>query len=454
MGPGGPGICRTLEAARDFLSRTDTAALLRLVGTDIDELPAVAHPDKRFLQASYRGDPDKPTDDLVTGRGLFYLTEQRRLFLDCTAGHYQMTWGYNHQELNQLVRSAIEAGIVWDDHANISGDAVKNLSARLVEAANRPGNPSRTPQDAPLDTVLLGVCTGSLAAAAALKIALKHHDTVRPGAEPVLVAVNGNYHGTDFFMQRLRGMWEGYFRGAKVVQVEPNDTDGLRRVFRAHPGRMAAFIAEPILMNREAILLENEFLREARALCREADACMILDEIQTGFWCPEVFMFHQYDIVPDILIVGKGMTAGFHPLAAVLYNRKFDRLEQYDAISTNGNAPLASVVALGCLALIERERDRLADLGDYYFDRLHQIPSACGGLVAGIHGKGLLAGVKFREVEHALDFHRRCIERGLWVRVHAYHEGHSTVLTKLGLCADRQIADFIVEKFLQILGEM
>ena len=57
-------------------------------------------------------------------------------------------------------------------------------------------------------------------------------------------------------------------------------------------------------------------------------------------------------------------------------------------------------------------------------------------------------------MKDALDFHRRCVQRGLWVRAHAYHEGHSTVLTKLGLAADKRIADFIVDKFLQILQEM
>jgi acetylornithine/succinyldiaminopimelate/putrescine aminotransferase len=179
---------------------------------------------------------------------------------------------------------------------------------------------------------------------------------------------------------------------------------------------------------------------------------MVLDEIQTGFWCPEVFMFRQCGIVPDILVVGKGMTAGFHPLAAIVYKRRYDCLKQYDSISTNGNAPLASVVALGCLSLVEGQRKRIREVGRYYFRRLQEIPAAHPDRVAAIHGKDLLAGVKFRKVRDALAFYERCVERGLWVRVHAYHEGHSTVLTKLGLLADKRVADFVVDRFLEILG--
>jgi acetylornithine/succinyldiaminopimelate/putrescine aminotransferase len=270
----------------------------------------------------------------------------------------------------------------------------------------------------------------------------------------VFISLNGNYHGTDIFAQRLRDMWPRYFRNARFVQIEPNDIQALRNAFRKHRGRVAAFFFEPILMNREAILLQEDSVRESRAQCDRGGALMVVDEIQTGFWCPEVFMFRQYGIVPDIVIVGKGMTAGFHPLSAIIYKRKLDCLAQYDAISTNGGAPLAALVGLACLALMQRDRKRIAALSRYYFDRFQEMPERHPDRVSAIHGKGLLAGIKFREVKDALDFHRRCVARGLWVRAHAYHEGHSTVLTKLGLAADKRIADFIVDTFLHILREM
>ncbi|MBM4321822.1 MAG: aminotransferase class III-fold pyridoxal phosphate-dependent enzyme [Deltaproteobacteria bacterium] len=456
LGRSGPRIVEAMTAAQQFLAGNDASDLLRRVGETIPEIPKTTHLDKRFIQASYRGELTRPPDDLLTGLGLFYVTEQRKLFLDCTAGHYQMTWGYHHPRLNALLREALDAGVVWDDHSNIPGNAVKRLSVRLVEVANGcRGADTRLLEDpAALNTVLLGVCTGSVAASSALKLALVHHQAVRPDVTPVFLSLRGNYHGTDFLAQRLRGMWKGYFRGMRFVEIEPNDLDALRKAFAAHRGRVAAMFVEPILMNREAILLDREFLREARTLCDEAAACLVLDEIQTGFWHPRVFLYHEYGIVPDILIVGKGMTAGLHPLSAIVYRRKYDRLAQYDAISTNGNAPLAAVAGLGCLALAQSERARIEAVSRHYFNRLQKLPAAWPGRVAAIRGKGLMAGVKFHAVADALEFHRRAVARGLWVRAHAYHEGHSTVLTKLALAADQPIADFIVDTFQEILEEM
>ena len=465
LGDGGPSICRAMRAAADLLAAAEPAKLLQRVGQTLGEIPPAEHLTKRFIQSSYRGDLAQPPDDLLTGLGVFYVTEQRKLYLDCTAGHYQMTWGYRHPELEAALREATQLGVVWDNHSNIPGNAIKRLSERLVEIANdAPADDALASDDRALNTVLLGICTGSVAVSSALKIALRHHESVRPDAPPVFITLAGNYHGTDFLAQRLRGMWPRYFQNVAVVEVEPNDAAGLRRAFAAHRGGVAAMIAEPILMNREAILLDADFLREARTLCDEADALLVIDEIQTGFWCPEVFMVKQSGILPDVLVVGKGMAAGLHPLSAILYRRKYDRLAQYDAISTNGNAPLAAVAALACLKLVESERDRIDQLARHYFARLHELlgngpgPGPGGGprysRVAAVHGSGLLSGLKFHAVADALEFHRRCIRRGLWVRVHAYHEGHSTILTKFALAADRQVADFVVDSFRTVLEEM
>ena len=64
--------------------------------------------------------------------------------------------------------------------------------------------------------------------------------------------------------------------------------------------------------------------------------------------------------------------------------------------------------------------------------------------------------MKFRKVEEAKQFQRRLLADGLWTRVHAYHAGHRTVLTKLGLLADKAVVDFVLERFRRVLkkGEL
>jgi acetylornithine/succinyldiaminopimelate/putrescine aminotransferase len=180
---------------------------------------------------------------------------------------------------------------------------------------------------------------------------------------------------------------------------------------------------------------------------RRGGALLCLDEIQTGFWQPKIFAYRELGLRPDLVVLGKGLTAGFHPLAGVLLKQRHDVLEQYDAISTNGSAALPSLVALCSLELIEAQAPRIRALGEY-------LMAGLGGLVAefpdrlqSAQGRGHLAGLKFRRVQEALDCHQRLLAAGLWTRVHAYHAGHSTVLIKLGLLADEAVVDFMIDKF-------
>ena len=205
------------------------------------------------------------------------------------------------------------------------------------------------------------------------------------------------------------------------------------------------------MMNREAIAVQPQYLQLARSLCDQAGALMALDEIQTGFWFPEVLYAKRCRVEPDFIVLGKGMTAGFHPLSALVYRGRLDVLEQYDAISTNGNAALAAYVGLGCIALIEREAERIGEVGNYLHERMRELASAFPQLIAEARGEGHLSGLKFHRVEDALGFQRCAVGRGLWIRVHAYHPGHRTILTKFALAADETVVDYGLERMREML---
>jgi len=269
---------------------------------------------------------------------------------------------------------------------------------------------------------------------------------------PVMVALAGNYHGTDMVAQTMRGMWPGLVTGMETVQVEPNEPDGLQAAFERYGRRVAGFWTEPIMMNREAIAVDAGFLRLAERLCRQHDALMAVDEIQTGFWYPEVLMFRSLGIRPDLVVVGKGMTAGFHPLSGLLYRKEQDILAQYDAISTNGGASLAAFVALCSMDLIERDRDRVATLAERHFEGLRALVGEFPALVEEVNGSGFLSGLKFRDRKDALGFHREAVERGLWLRAHAYHPGHRTVLMKYPLVVEKSIVDYVLGRLRELAG--
>src|SRR5678815_571410 len=119
LGPDGPQISAAMRAGLNFLDRHNAAQLLTKVGETVNGIVPFTAIDKSALQDSYGGNKTGPSDDYLVGRGLFYVNEQRRLFLDCTSGHYQMLWGYNHPALCEAVEAATREGVVWDNHSNI-----------------------------------------------------------------------------------------------------------------------------------------------------------------------------------------------------------------------------------------------------------------------------------------------------------------------------------------------
>lgn len=448
LGEKGREIVAAMEAGLKWIDGLDISRLLSRVGHTLDEVPSFTPLDKTLLQDSYGGSQTGPSDDFLVGRGLFYITEQRRLFLDCTSGHYQMVWGYNHGELCEAVEAASRSGVIWDNHSNIPQSPLKRLSQRLVELGNAPGEKD------PLDTVLLGVCTGSVACAAALKIQLKVFDRRSGGGvSPVLLVLNGNYHGTDMVPQFMRGMWPGMLQRFDVVLLEPNDPEALEDAFRMHGSRVAGFWVEPVMMNREAIAIDPMYLRLAQHWCRETGALLCIDEIQTGFWQPEIFEYRRLGLQPDLVVLGKGMTAGFHPLSGVLLRQRHDLLEQYDAISTNGSASMPAFVALCSIELIRSNAARVRATAERIARGFQSLAADFPGLILCAQGRGHLAGLKFRNTRDARQFHARLLAAGLWTRVHAYHEGHSTILTKLGLLADEPVVEFVLRRIRELLQE-
>jgi acetylornithine/N-succinyldiaminopimelate aminotransferase len=457
-GPLGPEVCRAMSKAKTFLDSHDNSQLLSLVGKTVEGVALPQTINKAVMQKSYGGGTPAETDDLLAGRGLFYITEQGKLFLDCTAGHYQMSWGYDHPVLTQVIHDGLAAGIVSDNHSNIPQWPVKRLAQKLVEVANpdlpelRGGDFSMVCESKTrLNTVLLGIATGSVACEAALKIVLMYHErTKRPGP-PVFVVLDGNYHGTGFFSQYLRGMWGPYIHNLDVVAVQPNDSDELERIIAQYQDRIAGFWAEPIMMNREAIRVEPEYLQLAQKLVRRVGALMVIDEIQTGFWTPDLFLYKECGILPDIVVVGKGMSAGLHPLSSIIYRRELDVLAQYDAISTNGNAALAALVALANIEVLQRHGPEVNNTQTYYYEELRELAAAFPDRIAAVHGNQAMTGLKFRDVNDALAFHKKCVESGLWLRVHAYHTGHSTILCKFALCLEPAVVNEFIRRLRLLL---
>jgi acetylornithine/LysW-gamma-L-lysine aminotransferase len=131
-------------------------------------------------------------------------------------------------------------------------------------------------------------------------------------------------------------------------------------------------------------------------LCQERDVLLIVDEVQTGFGrTGEMFGCNHYDLVPDILCLGKAIGGGV-PMGATVLGPRVQGLLAMSHGSTFGGNPLAAAASLAAIRYIEDHSlpQQSARKGAYFAERLRGISSP---KVREVRGLGLMVGVELRE---------------------------------------------------------
>jgi ornithine--oxo-acid transaminase len=175
-----------------------------------------------------------------------------------------------------------------------------------------------------------------------------------------------------------------------------NDLAALERAL--HSGDVAAFVVEPIQGNG-VIVPDDNYLRDAAALCRRHGALFVADEVMTG--CGRTGRFlatEHWNVEPDITVLAKALSGGHVPIAAVLmrkwiFERFFARAAHGSTFSKNDLAMAAGLATLDVLS-----SERFIENGARLGERLMRAFADMGArhpLVSGVRGKGLMLGVAF-----------------------------------------------------------
>ena len=143
---------------------------------------------------------------------------------------------------------------------------------------------------------------------------------------------------------------------SKLTLTAPfNDLEAVEAVFRAHPGRIAAVILEPVVGNAGFIPPDDGFLPALRRITEADGALLVFDEVMTGFRVAFGGAAARYEVVPDLTTLGKVIGGGL-PVAA--YGGRRELMEQvaptgpvYQAGTLSGN-PLAMAGGLATLAAL------------------------------------------------------------------------------------------------------
>lgn len=414
------------------------------------------------------------------GLGACRVGQDGRVYLTAKSEHYQLSLGHGFPGY-RLVDLARELGIPNATHNNTRGHLTRLTERRLVAAAN--GLTDESEIDALIDSDdpgtlnrVINLETGSLAAEAALKMMLTRFYDAEAARQrqddvvPVFLVLGdlggglaANYHGTTVMAQALRGLWPAFAEKAaasglfRVVPVPLDDIDGFREVFEAcNTGRfkVAGFCHEIVLMNYGGLLLDPEYLRQAYSLCHANDVLVFCDEIQSGAWYEELFLFRRYRIDPDLVAVGKGFPGGMYPASKILATAGADSLSQFGALVTNGQEELASLSYLITMEFARANGDHLRATGDAYHAGLDELTKRYPEVLAAVTGDQHMAGLQFHEASVAAEFcHALEATHCIDISTQAYKpSAPPTALTKLPLISDETTIEVILDSMDAVLA--
>ncbi len=169
--------------------------------------------------------------------------------------------------------------------------------------------------------------------------------------------------------------------------------------------------------------LPDEYAQKLQHFCRAHDIVMIFDEVQAGFGrTGKMFTFEHYDVKPDLIVCGKGISSSL-PISAVVGRREIMGLYAPGSMtSTHSASPLPVIAAIENLRILQKENliENAQRLGEILIPELERIRGKYPDVLGCVHGKGLVAGIqvvkpgtKEPDSDTALRINERCFQKGL-----------------------------------------
>ncbi|GHF57374.1 adenosylmethionine-8-amino-7-oxononanoate aminotransferase [Deinococcus metalli] len=350
----------------------------------------------------YRSSTSYP--QAVRADGVFLYDAAGTRYLDGSSGALVANVGHGRAEVADAM-AAQARRLAFVHGSQFTSDVLEDYASRLATFLDLP------------DFRLWAVAGGSEANESAIKLARQYHvERGEPGRFRVVTRVP-SYHGASLGalaasgMGARRALYAPLMREdawPKMPKPDPtmsgqDDAERLRALLEAAgPDTVSAFICEPVVGASDAALAPNAGYHAAvAAICREYGVLFIADEVMSGMGrCGAPLAVRLGgDTTPDIVVLGKGLAAGYAPLAGVMaspevYATVMDGSGAFKHGFTYAGHPVSVAAGLSVLDIVQREKLVMAarERGTQLMAGLREL-TARHPHVLEVRGHGLLLGV-------------------------------------------------------------
>ena len=327
--------------------------------------------------------------------GVYLFDVNGKKYLDLISGISVSSLGHG----NAHVKKAITEQLDQYMHLMVYGEFIQSPQVKLAKKLTDLLPPQ-------LNCVYL-VNSGAEATDGAMKLAKRYSGRTE------MIACKNAYHGSSHAALSLNS--HEYFKNAfrpllpDISFIEYNNENTLELI----SDKTACVIIETIQGEAGYIAPQNNFLKKVRAKCDEHQVLLIFDEIQAGMGrTGKMFAFEHYDVVPDILLLGKALGAGM-PIGAFIASQKMMSVladnPYLGHITTFGGHPvIASAALAGIEELLTHQWMEEINEKENLFRELLVHPA-----IKNISGKGLMLSVELDNFELNKKIIDACIEDGL-----------------------------------------
>lgn len=334
-----------------------------------------------FLQHNAQTSPEPLMLEFVRAKGIYIYDAQDKKHIDLIAGIGVSNVGHCHP----AVVKAIQDQAATYMHLMVYGEYIQTPQVNFAKAL------AEILPESLSCTYFLN--SGTEAVEGAMKLAKRY--TGRKG----FIACKNAYHGST---QGAESLMESDFYSAgygpflpHVSFIEHNNLTDLEKI----TSDIAAVFIEPIQGEAGIRVADLSYMRALRAKCTETGTLLIFDEIQSGFGrSGKMFAFEHYQIVPDVLLLAKGIGGGM-PIGAFISSLEIMSVLSHTPIlghmTTFGGHPVCCAAGLATLRTLVDDHivEEVEEKGQL-FKQLLKHPA-----IKEIRGKGLMLAVEFENFE-------------------------------------------------------